>query len=271
MRRSVILVVVIASIAVLTGLGLAIAGLVAGAGGARPMIIEDGDFGTVEVYAVDDTGSLVPAPDPGSLTAQVWATFERVATPEFTAEVMVEYQVGDAPESDTLAYVHQSDDPELWVLAANLATSEDPILLIPTLIHEYAHILTLSPGQLTPGAASCPTIDLDEGCADAGSAMWRFQEEFWSGYEDAPDAANGDWEVTDAFYAAHPDDFVSDYAATNVVEDVAESFMTFVLEDRPTGDSVVAQKLEFFWQVPEYVESRERIRAEFADELGLVP
>ena len=63
---------------------------------------------------------------------------------------------------------------------------------------------------------------------------------------------------------------MSDYAATNVVEDIAESFMTFVLEDEPTGDTVAAQKLDFFWQLPEYVAIRERIRAEFADDLGLV-
>lgn len=55
----------------------------------------------------------------------------------------------------------------------------------------------------------------------------------------------------------------------NVVEDIAESFMTFVLEDRPRGDSVAAQKLEFFWQQPGFVPMRDRIRAEFSHELGL--
>lgn len=63
---------------------------------------------------------------------------------------------------------------------------------------------------------------------------------------------------------------MSDYAATNAIEDAAETFMTFVLEDEPTGDSMVARKLEFFWGYPELVAIRERIRTEFADDLGLV-
>lgn len=268
-------------VSLVTALGLVLAatGLLGAGNGDTavdgPEIVEDDDFGTVEVYLVDDAGALVPEPDVDSLTATVWDTFVRVATLEYAAVTMVEYQVGDAPESDTLASVRQTDDPEEWVLAANLASSDDPALLVPTLVHEYAHILTLGTEQLDPGAGACPTIDLDEGCADADSTVWRFQKQFWSEYADAPDPSNGEWEVTDAFFADHPDDFVSDYAATNVVEDVAESFMTFVLEDRPaagaTAGSVVAQKLEFFWQTPEYVEIRERIRAEFADELGLNP
>jgi hypothetical protein len=81
----------------------------------------------------------------------VWNTFTRVTTLDFATEVISEYRAGDAPDSDTLAYVYQERDPEHWVLAANLATSDDPTQLIATLVHEYAHILTLATlaGQLS--------------------------------------------------------------------------------------------------------------------------
>lgn len=268
MRTRIAIVLATALILVIAGVAAAFA-LLSGASpnSSRPIIEEDSDFGTVEVYAVLDDGSLEPMAD--GLAAQVWETFERVATPAFTAEVMAEYRVGDSAESDTLAYVYQTDDPEYWVLAANLATSRDTEQLIATLIHEYAHILTLGTGQVDPGATSCDTLDLDEGCADPGSLLQAFQEEFWSGYEDAPDAANSDSDVAYEFYLAHEEDFVSDYAATNVVEDIAESFMTFVLEDEPAPGTVTADKLLFFWAEPDLVAIRERIRAEFAEELGL--
>lgn len=281
-RRLWIIVIVLASLVTLASLALAATRLIdagsnAGAsdGGTssdtdRPTIVEDEDLGDLEVYQVDEAGDLVPAPAADSLTATVWETFLRVATRDFAAEVLLEYQVGDAPDSDTLAFVYPSDDPAYWVLAANLATSEDQATLVPTLVHEYAHILTLGTEQVGPVSGACPTIELDEGCADEDSTIWAFQERFWSGYTDAPGVDNGDWEVSDPFYAAHEDDFVSDYAAMNVVEDVAETFAVFVMEDRPTGDSVAAQKVEFFWGYPEYVAIRERIRAEFADDLGLV-
>lgn len=226
---------------------------------------EDDDFGTVEVYAVLDDGSLDPSAS--GLAAEVWDTFTRVAGADTTAAIMTQFRVGDAPDSDTLAYVYQDEDPQYWVLAANLATSDDPTQLIATLVHEYAHILTLGVDELDVDAASCE-LQLDEGCAD-GSILGAFEQEFWSGYTDAPDPANTDGDLAYEFYLAHEDDFVSDYAATNVVEDIAESFMTWVIEDDPSGTSVIAQKMAFFERYPQLVAERDRIRAEFADELGL--
>jgi hypothetical protein len=268
MRTRIAIVIASALILLAGGAAIALALLSSTSSTAsRPAIEEDDDFGTVEVYAVLEDGSLDPAAT--GLAAEVWETFERVATPDFTADVMAEYRVGDAPDSDTLAYVYQTSDPEYWVLAANLATSRDTEQLIATLIHEYAHILTLGTNQVDPAAGSCSTLDLDEGCADPDSLLQAFQATFWSGYGDAPDAANSDPDVAYEFYLAHEEDFVSDYAATNVVEDIAESFMTFVLEDEPAAGTVTAAKLLFFWYEPDLVAIRERIRAEFADELGL--
>ncbi|QPE05360.1 hypothetical protein IT882_04685 [Microbacterium schleiferi] len=146
----------------------------------------------------------------------------------------------------------------------NLAYASDQDLLLSTLIHEYAHILSLSPGQTDPDAWSCDTLQLDEGCAEPDSALWAFDQEFWAAYRsDAPDAANADADLAYEFYLDHEDDFVSDYAATNVVEDFAESFMTFVLEPEPDSDTVIARKLLFFWDRPEYVEIRDHVRAAF--------
>lgn len=263
---------------------LAVAGIVVGAfvfldvatGGAdgtapaangQPGAEQDDDFGTVDVYGVDDGGNLTPAAT--GLTLQVWRLFQRVVTPQFAAEVMTQYRVGDAPDSDTLAYVYQDDDPDYWILADNLATSGNVQDLIGTLVHEYSHILTLDGTQMDQNFASCDTLELSEGCAEDASYLWSFEEAFWAGYTDAPAADNDDADAAYAFYLAHEEDFVDDYAATNVVEDIAESFMTFVIEDEPAGDSVVAQKLGFFWQYPELTVIRDRIRAEFTTELGL--
>ena len=230
---------------------------------------DDEDFGSVEIYDVLTDGSLEPAAS--GLTLTVWETFVRVVTPDFAAEVMSQYRVGDAPDSDTLAYVYQDDDPVFWILAANLATSENEADLVATLVHEYAHILTLTSAEMDTHAASCETIELSEGCALGDSYLFAFEQQFWSGYDEAaPTPDNEDGDAAYEFYLAHEDDFVSDYAATNVVEDIAECFSAFVLEDKPSGDSVTAQKLDFFWQFPELEAIRERIRAEFEDDLGLV-
>ncbi len=227
---------------------------------------QDDDFGAAELYTVLEDGSLDP--EATGLTAEVWDVFTRVTTIEVAASVMSHYRVGDAPRSDTLAYVYLNKNR--WVLAANLATSEDPTALIATLVHEYAHILSLGADEIDPATENCPTLELDEGCAGSDSAIEAFETRFWAPYGDsAPDAANTDADLAYSFYLDHEEDFVSDYAATSVVEDIAESLMTFVLEDHATGDSLAAQKLRFFEDYPRFVELRERIRAEFAEELGL--
>jgi len=265
------IIVIVASLLVLAFTAVAAIVWFAAPGGdlSNAVAVEkDDDFGTVEVYSVLDDGSLEPAAT--GLTARVWETFTRVTTIDFAAEVMTQYRVGDAPDSDTLAYVYQDDDPVYWALAANLATSADESQLIATLIHEYAHILSLSTDELDTEATDCPGLQLDEGCAGEGSSLLGFQRAFWDRYGDAaPALDNVDADVAWEFYLEHEEHFVSDYAATNTVEDFAETFMTFVLEDEPAGDGDVASKLAYFWEFPEFVAIRERIRAEFAEELGL--
>ncbi|MFF0911924.1 NADH:ubiquinone oxidoreductase subunit 4 (chain M) [Microbacterium enclense] len=222
----------------------------------------DEDFGAVVVHDVDVGGILSPEPD--RRAREVWDEFTRVVTPDFAAATIRQYRVGDNPDSDTLAYVYRDADPRLWVFAANLAYADDPDLLLSTLVHEYAHILSLGADDTDHGNDSCETVQTNEGCLRPEAALASFQQRFWSGYEDAPDPDNDDPDRAWEFYQDHEDDFVSDYAATNVAEDFAESFMTYVLEERSDADTVIGEKLRFFDGQPEYAEARDRIRTEFA-------
>jgi hypothetical protein len=227
----------------------------------------DDDFGEVQVYDVLADGTLEPAAT--GVAAEVWDQFVRMVGADVAGEVIIQYRAGDAPRSDTLAYVYQDLNPQYWTLAVNLATADDPQLLVATLIHEYAHVVSFDDDDFDRKAASCDTLDLFEGCAAPDSYLYAFYERFWSGYTDAVDVENLDADAAWEFYLDNEDDFVSDYAATNLGEDFAESFMTFVIEDAFDGSGVVAQKLRFFTQYPELVELREHIRDEFGAELGL--
>lgn len=127
--------------------------------GSTAPTIKDDDFGTVTVYSINDDGSLDP--EPTGLALEVWQTFERIVTPHFAANVISQYRVGDSDSSDTYAYVYQTFDQRYWVLADNLATSGDHAELVATLVHEYAHILTLQQDEMRPGRETCATVDLD--------------------------------------------------------------------------------------------------------------
>ena len=60
----------------------------------------------------------------------------------------------------------------------------------------------------------------------------------------------------------HPDKFVTDYAATNPGEDIAETFSYFVAKAEPASceSSVTSQKLCFFYKFPQLVTLRKNIR-----------
>jgi len=66
---------------------------------------------------------------------------------------------------------------------------------------------------------------------------------------------------SDAFYENNAEAFVTDYAATSIAEDIAESFSYFVMKDKPTGSAVKDKKVQFFYEFPVLVQLRTKIRA----------
>jgi len=168
------------------------------------------------------------------------------------------------PEEAGGAYVYQSpSDPAKWVLGVSLGLGTD---LDYVLIHEFGHLLTLSAEQVPPsvdGEADCDTYFTGEGCALSNSTINQFVAEFWpqaqrDEIQRLQDAEDHDG--LEAFYAAHENDFVTDYATTNPGEDIAETFAEFVLKDRPTGDTIADQKVQLLWDDPAMVELRSEIR-----------
>ena len=233
----------------------------------EPALEADDDFGTVEVYDVLDDGSLDPAAS--GTAGEVWQLFVRLVGAETAASSILQFKAGDAPDSDTLAYVYQDRDPQYWTLVINLATANDPELLVATLVHEYAHVFSYAPSEFDPKADTCATFEVIEGCVLSDAYLWAFYDAFWAGYDEHPDWENVDSDIAYEFYLKNEEDFVSDYAATNIGEDFAESFMTFVLEDDWSPETPTGAKLAFFTQYPELVELREQMRAAAVDKLGL--
>ena len=166
------------------------------------------------------------------------------------------------------AHVYQSEsDPTDWVLGVADGLGND---LDPTLIHEFGHLLTLQASQVPPDPDAdqgCDTYFTGEGCALSSSTFAQFVERFWPqsilDELDRIEAIDDDdeyYEALERFSAEHQYDFVTEYAATNPGEDLAETFAVFVLEDRPNGDQVGDQKIRFLWDDPSMVQLRDRIR-----------
>lgn len=160
-------------------------------------------------------------------------------------------------EDNNLASVIESPDGEhngeRWLLQVDSKDMDNE--LEDTLIHEYGHYLTLNEKEVD----YTDEYDLDRYCefglvAKKNSFIDRFYREFWKDYRIA-------YTPTDhLFYIRHRNSFVSDYAATDPAEDVAETFLHFVTGEKPKGDSIAEKKILFFYGDERFVRSRTYIR-----------
>lgn len=241
------------------GIDLGQGGGFGGGSADAPGVESDEDVGTVEVYDVTESGELDP-PATGD-AADAWALYVDLVGADVAGASILQFKVGDAPESDTLAYVYQDRDPQYRTLVVNLAIVDEPDLLAATLVHEHAHVFSYAESQFDPRPTSCDTFEVAEGCVLPHAYLWAFYEQFWAGYPDHPDLENVDGDIAYEFYLQNEEDFVSDYAATNIGEDFAESFMTYVLEGDWSPSTPTGAKLSFFDDYPELAELREQMRA----------
>ncbi len=147
---------------------------------------------------------------------------------------------------------------ERWTIG--ISDRLPPDQLDHVLIHEFAHMLTLGADQFEAPDGACSTYENTfGGCARSDSIAARFMDRFWP--DEVVAAAGAAFETGESIAGRFPGRFVSEYAGTAPDEDLAEVFTFFVFSDRPTGDSIVDQKLLMMWETPGMVELREQIRA----------
>lgn len=207
----------------------------------------------------------------------MWREFAQII-PSAERTQITQFGIFSDGRDGTLAFVEPiTDAPTNWIIVLDPADTADKREFTYTLIHEFAHVLTLNSTQVpfdevayfaeddaTVDAAmrACPRFFTGEGCANRNSYIDQFYQKFWTSFADEHGAI--DPEDSDAlldFYERYADHFVTDYAATNPGEDIAESWTHFVLNDPPAGDSVAEEKILFFYDFPELVELRSEILA----------
>jgi hypothetical protein len=207
----------------------------------------------------------------------------------FTALIPIEYRptlaefsiMTDGTDNILAAVAQTYDDPTRWGLEVDIADTNDYYYLTFTLVHEFAHLFTLAPDQVTPSiaifnnpedndlymdeVAACPTFFPGEGCSNPDSYINAFYEEFWTGIYDEWNEINliededQYYEALDEFYYQYEDQFLTDYSVTHPAEDIAEAFGFFVFAEQPAGDTIAEQKILFFYRYPELVQLRSEI------------
>lgn len=201
---------------------------------------------------------------------EMWNFFATLI-PSNDRRFLSEFEIFDG-ENELLGYVQPINDNDLtkWKmgLAIDAANRLDKLNLSNefayTCIHEHGHILTLNHEQVdvTTSEANCDSYHPGEGCPIENSYIGRIIEIGWSDILDEHSRIDSDEEVYD-FYEKYPNRFVTEYAATNPAEDVAEVFTMFViLDEMPNSNTIADQKVKAMYEFPELVELREAIRSQ---------
>ena len=221
-------------------------------------------------------GAAVPTAADQMRHQELWQYVQAIAPDEIEDQIAY-FEIGTDGFNAELAHVVQSSiGKEYWVLLMDEEDAAGPkgrfenVTVSETIVHELAHILFAGSDQIdladelyratSQGAWEQAYLEIEEGCearymttegcSKESSYINAFYQEFWADLNDLP--TYEDWES---------DDYVSWYATTNVDEEIAESFMVFVLEDRPKAAyDIREQKVEVFWEYPKLVEMRDEMR-----------
>ncbi|HRB02137.1 MAG TPA: hypothetical protein PLP26_02145 [Ilumatobacteraceae bacterium] len=224
----------------------------------------DSQYGAYTVQA-----DLSLSPTPTELHQVLWDLFRRVLGDTATAQYIEGFTVYNDLYRNADATVLDGQTPGKRQVLVNARYADDLKALARTFIHEYGHLVTLSADQMTGGGDDCGTTSTDEGCLAADSYLNGFLDRFWWSYGQEVFDALSSPTAMDAFYAVHQSDFVTRYAATDPLEDIAEVWAEFVINDAPAGTTVAEQKILYLYGFPELVELREQIRQRVGDTLGV--
>ena len=162
---------------------------------------------------------------------EIWDYFITLIPAE-KRNLLAEFSIVTDGDGNLLAAVSQTlYDPALWVLEVDIHDSADRLNLTYTLIHEYAHLLTLGPDQVSPSksifnnpddddiyyneASGCPDYFPGEGCSISNSYINVFFNKFWADIHDEwqdinlIEDDNAYYEALDDFYYNYEDRFVT--------------------------------------------------------------
>lgn len=221
--------------------------------------------------------------DDTTLHQRIWTYFNTIFPT--SAKVHISYlviSINSAPKRFS-AQVWEMEGK--WRLNVNIYDFDSSEYVMETFTHEYGHVLTLNntqvkyihdqygldtePEEFDTMRSACQGLFFNGyACGANQSYLNAFGNQFWQG------KVYGEWKkaflLADNNHAAselalqdlyneYPDQFVSQYAATDPDEDLAESWTEFVMRPKPVGTTIADQKVLFFYDYPELIRARDQI------------
>ncbi len=182
--------------------------------------------GTYEALYLVDGKKLIPSTHAGVRAGDqlLWNTLIDIAGASFAKADISEFRIYSDTRSQISAFVEEKPD-HTWILGFNREGNKISEIYDDESVVE---LLLHEYGHIF--FFSNPSIETD------------FKQEFWTGTQ-------------------RSSDFITQYAANNATEDMAESFVYFVTADKPEQRGVSFDKVRFLYGYPELIKLREQLRA----------
>ncbi len=222
------------------------------------------------------SGQLKEAQDDVAKHQEIWELVKKIV-PESYMSKMGEFEIYWGEADGSAGYVvEMNPDLSVWKMGIAIDYAYEGGFnadgeLAHTIIHEFGHILTLDNTQLDSSISesNCQNYYPGEGCANKESYInqlhSRFWADIWSDFQSSQDSESG----MQSFYSKHSDRFVTQYAATNPGEDIAEVFATFVTSStNSNANTIASQKLQLMFDYSELIELRQFIRGNTSSARG---
>jgi len=175
----------------------------------------------------------------------IWDYFASIIPPE-QRRSLTEYRIFTDGSGNIAGYADiklsskNESATETMALEVDLAGYQDLNSINDTLVHEFGHMLTLNNRQIDikTDPTRCLFYTTAGQCSFGDSYLNRFFEQFRK---------------------REPDE-ERETGTPDLREEIADSWTNFVMEPRPTGNRLSAQKILFFYNFPELVSLRSAIR-----------
>ncbi|MCS4484224.1 hypothetical protein NXS08_01795 [Gleimia sp. 6138-11-ORH1] len=199
----------------------------------------------------------------------IWNKINRIIPKQYL-QMVSKYKVETDGLDGVLASVNLNEDNKTWTISIDLDDTLDENKEFKgtstlTVIHEMAHIVALNNSQTIETTGNAELYAVDEGTLRKDAYLSVFYDKFWKNQpvETMQDGAvmPNQIDKKKGLYNENPDAFITEYAASDPVEDFAESFAYFVILEKPTDNRLQSQKLSFFYDYPEFVQIRNDVRA----------
>jgi len=186
----------------------------------------------------------------GKIDQELFDLFVDVVGRDEVKKHLVEWRIFHDRKITTGAYVESTNGLSDWIVGVNreLYRSGNNSIkhsFVNLFIHEYAHIIL----------------------ANQSDFIKNFEKEFWTKADKEHQSileqieSEKHFEVTQSYYRKNINRFVSDYATISSDEDMAETFVYFIIENKPTTNTIRSQKILAFYQESDLIEIRMQVRA----------